>query len=128
MPVVSSRNATTRRYDVDHLERPIGLEFEKLRLQRHQPETDELIGLPEHRVLPREVPERVLLAGRIVIVQHGPRNADQLVFRQHGFDRALRSLATGIVERRDPEFQGQLSRFAGLETVIDRLRWHMADS
>src|ERR1700742_4012534 len=46
---------------VYHPERPIGLELEKLRLERHQPESDELIGLPEHSVLSGEVPECVLL-------------------------------------------------------------------
>ena len=103
---------------VDNLERPVRLEFPKLRLDRHQLERHQLVGLAEHRVLPRKIPERVLVAGGIVVIEHRPGHSDQLVLPQRGLHRPPRSLAPGVVEGRDPELERQLPRFSRLEIVV----------
>jgi hypothetical protein len=76
------------------------------RLEGHQPEGRQVGGLALQGLLVGATPERpVGLGVDVGGIQDGPRPADDLVLPQPGFDRVLRSLATGIVKRRGSEFQ-----------------------
>ena len=60
---------------VHDLERPLGVDgFAELRLQRHQLERAQLIGVAIHRVMAREVPEAVVGAAgiHVIIINHRP--------------------------------------------------------
>jgi hypothetical protein len=49
------------------------------------------------------------LAVRIVVIEHGPGEADQLILTEYRFHGALGTLATGIIERGNPKLQCQLA-------------------
>src|ERR1019366_4181144 len=103
---------------IEHLEPPVRLELAEFGLQRHEAKGHQFIGLPVHRVLPREIPEGVLLARGVVVIQNRPGQADQFVLAQHGFHGALGALAAGVIEGRDPELERQVAALARFEVVV----------
>src|ERR1035437_1020054 len=107
---------------IRHLIRPFRLDrFLELRFERHQPEAHQIAGIAEHGLFVGKVPEAHAI-GRadVVVVDHSPGEADQLVLREDGFYGALRAIAGRVVEGRDPELQNQFAAFARLEVVVVR--------
>ena len=106
---------------VDDFVRPPRLKLRGHRLQGHQPESDELIGIAEKRLLVREIPEsHASFRVHVVVVDEAPRQPDELVLGELRFNRALRPIAARVIERRDPELEDKLSRRARLEVVVVR--------
>src|ERR1017187_9379117 len=99
--------------------RPFGLDgFLELRLQRHEPEA-QIAGIAEHGLLVGEIPESDAIARvDVVVIDHAPREADQLVLGEDAFHGALRAVAGGVVEGRDIKLQHQLAALAGLEIIV----------
>ena len=59
-----------------------------------------------------EIPEALVRAIVLVVVEHGPRQSDEGIFHQLGHHCSLGSLIGGIVKRGDPKFEHQPATFA----------------
>src|SRR5688500_10335550 len=105
---------------VDDLPAPASFKFFlQRRLERHELEGAEFRRLAVHGVLRCQIPESTTATRiHVVVINNGPRQANQFVLCQHGLDGPLRTFGASVIERSYPEFQYKLSRLAGGKTKI----------